>query len=326
MLSWLGKKRSTLCQTVSLPGDVGVVGLPAGMENRLDGSDTLLAWPARHSDIFLRFSSVSFDANSGSDDRAARFVRKRALEHGWRYRNSPGKVIATYESKAREEGKTVNVRYWEVGQRATVVIFSVTVTANRMRARHVRDLLSAAEAIADSIDIRKYFESVPLAGGDHAATSVETLDPVPQQFRRFAAAEEDWLEASRNTAVRLAFRYAQAAPLDPATLDAVFAAWHEDDVIKRLPPEQLVDALGAAFGDYLVAHEQFDWGVLSDEFGSELVVRHAIGSTTAFPRSSVQKRIDNFEPSVFQQLHAVIRHQLNELDPQGNAETDRHRH
>ncbi|MEO0579117.1 MAG: hypothetical protein AAFZ58_10525, partial [Pseudomonadota bacterium] len=75
-----------------------------------------------------------------------------------------------------------------------------------------------------------------------------------------------------------------------------------------------------------VAHEQFDWGVLSDEFGSELVVRHAIGSTTAFPRSSVQKRIDNFEPSVFQQLHAVIRHQLNELDPQGNAETDRHRH
>ena len=61
----------------------------------------------------------------------------------------------------------------------------------------------------------------------------------------------------------------------------------------------MAGALGAAFGEYLVEQHDFRSVVVNDQYGTDYAVRHQVGSTMAFPVSSVIKRIERNEPDCF---------------------------
>jgi hypothetical protein len=50
--------------------------------------------------------------------------------------------------------------------------------------------------------------------------------------------------------------------------------------------------------------------VVTDEYGTEYAVRHTIGETMAFPRASVQKRIEDRCPEFFQNVYLIVLDQL----------------
>lgn len=93
--------------------------------------------------------------------------------------------------------------------------------------------------------------------------------------------------------------------LTPNELDIVFSRWMTDEEPKELADE-VAAALGAAFGDYLVDEHGFRWVVVQDEYGREYAVSDAAARVTAFPRSSVSKRIEDGETECFQNLRIGI--------------------
>jgi hypothetical protein len=74
--------------------------------------------------------------------------------------------------------------------------------------------------------------------------------------------------------------------------------------------EVVADALGAAFGDFLAENHGFRWVAVTDQYGTEYAVRHEIGDTTAFPRASVQKRIERRDTDFFRGITLTILDQL----------------
>jgi len=79
----------------------------------------------------------------------------------------------------------------------------------------------------------------------------------------------------------------------------------------------VANALGAAFGTWLVDRHDFQWAVLTDASGTEYVVKHKVGETTAYPRASVQKRIESKQPEFFHNMYLIILDQLRRLGEQG---------
>ena len=81
----------------------------------------------------------------------------------------------------------------------------------------------------------------------------------------------------------------------------------------------VANALGAMFGDFLVENHGFRWVVVTDEYGAEYAIKHSIAETMAFPRSSVQKRIEDRCPEFFQDLYVGILDHLKRSEQEQKA-------
>lgn len=104
-------------------------------------------------------------------------------------------------------------------------------------------------------------------------------------------------------------------------LDQVFALWLDDTAAylekdydsgydpksgKKPTPTMIVYGLGGAFGDILNKKFKSNWIHLTDNFGEAICIRHAQSSYTAFPYSSVQKRIESKENTFFGPIMAMM--------------------
>lgn len=58
-------------------------------------------------------------------------------------------------------------------------------------------------------------------------------------------------------------------------------------------PQDIVECLGCAFGEYLVTHGECSWLVIADSFGTDLAVRKTGTDVTTFPLAVIAKRIDS---------------------------------
>src|SRR5690606_35243220 len=105
-------------------------------------------------------------------------------------------------------------------------------------------------------------------------------------------------DENASVAQELSLAYGSGSLLDPEELDRVFSRWTLEEGEKE-PPHVVANALGAAFGEYLVERHGFSWAVVTDAYGTEFAVTHPLGKTTAFPRASVEKRIENGQTEFF---------------------------
>jgi hypothetical protein len=138
---------------------------------------------------------------------------------------------------------------------------------------------------------------------------VTTVDSFPQEIVPFGPKENAWREQSLELVRALGLKYGSSGDLTPKELDMVFSRWMHDNG-ERESNDAVANALGAAFGDYLVEQHGFRWVVVTDKYGTEYAVRHGIGESMAFPRTSVQKRIERRCPGFFQDLCLGILDQL----------------
>ena len=140
------------------------------------------------------------------------------------------------------------------------------------------------------------------------------VEPTPQRTRPLIEAEERLRRSSLaellSEAVNHGVASAEAAYLTPEELDRLW---------QRLDPSPVSDAefnhfahlFGFALGEYLVQRTGLQWCVLADQYGSDYAVRHHVASVTAFPVSSVGKRLERHESGFFQPLAASIVHEIS---------------
>jgi hypothetical protein len=306
------KKQAPKLRPVNLPGECGTVCIPEPFTAELENDQTLLAYPAGSKAICLRFSAVSFAGTGATENEAAEVIRKKAADEGAAYRESNGKGITWDEGESDEDGQRVVLKHWGVGTKTTIVIITATIPKAEINSRTVNETLQVIPHVIDSIEITKT-HMVAEAEGRQVPLTQQTAAAMPQTIREFANEDQEWLRTNRELARDFGLKYGSGGEQDPEELDRIFYRWHleSDD---REEGEIVANALGSAFGDYLVGRFGFRWVVVADEFGIEFAVQHQLGDTMAFPRASVQKRLDEPDPDVFKNLNAAIAYRLQEAE------------
>jgi hypothetical protein len=125
------------------------------------------------------------------------------------------------------------------------------------------------------------------------------------------ADESSWITENLELAKKIVATYAHTADLGPDSLDEVLSAWSSHGEAERIEPNALVNALGIAFGQFLIQELQLRWAVVIDEHGTDIAVHGSPSEILIFPTSAVAKRIEKGELSffrdLFQQLSGDIR-------------------
>jgi hypothetical protein len=308
MLGWFRRKTNSPSLRVwSLPGEIGTVSLPDGMKVELEDDDsTLLAHWLPADDVNIRVSSISFETRDGRDEEAAKTqVRRSAKEHGNEYKVIGGKgVEVEREIATEEEGVRLVLKRWIVGMKNTVTIMTVTLREDCRRSALVKTTLDAMPKIIESVNIKWVHRTVE-AEGQKVLTRRSSAEATPEQVAEFRERDRKWLESAEVTARKLSVKYGSGGDFDPEELDRVFSRWMADDGQKPRS-EVVANALGAAFGNLLVDQLGFRCVMLTDQYGTNRVVRHAIGDTANCPTQSIMRRIEEGTPEFFQSLHAGI--------------------
>jgi hypothetical protein len=307
MFRWLRRKSDAL-KELSLPGDVGAVSVPADFITELKDDSTLLAYPEGSECITLRFSSISFTKNDGAENGGIEHVRLRSEEKNLLLQKYPEKAVVSYEQDSTEGGTSLLINYWVVGSKNTVVIVSATIVRDLSADRRVKRTLKLMPEIIRSVTITKLHRVVDDAGKRFEAT-VKNAAPVPQRIQGFSAIDEKWRIDNLATAKQLSAKYGIANAHSPDELDAVFSAWLHHSAPKE-SSDDVANALGAAFGEYLVSRNGFQWVMVTDEYGAEYAVRHDIGETMAFPRASVLQRIEDGKEGFLRGIYVIVCDQM----------------
>jgi hypothetical protein len=128
--------------------------------------------------------------------------------------------------------------------------------------------------------------------------------------QRIEALNEDeaaWITQNVEIAKKLVAAYAgEASQLDPAALDRAGVGWSAHGEDDRVEPNVLANALGIAFGQYLVQTLHMTWAVVTDEHGTDIAVRGAPSDMLVFPTAATAKRIANGDLPFFTDLYEQL--------------------
>jgi hypothetical protein len=127
-----------------------------------------------------------------------------------------------------------------------------------------------------------------IAGMDHTAVAMPA-----QRIEAPNPPELEWVAGYVDMAERLAAaRLGTTGPPDVDALDALWAAW-----LSTSPPakeaDDMVHAVGLAFGQRLVDELEMRWMVVTDDYGTEMAAHEPRGNMLVFPANLVAKRWDS---------------------------------
>jgi Domain of unknown function (DUF3806) len=131
--------------------------------------------------------------------------------------------------------------------------------------------------------------------------------------------ELNWIRQNIAVARALAEQYGVSSerPLDANTLDGVYANrradWDQQDDGERLDPNDVVNAIGLAFGQSLVDQHGLHWVVASDEHGTEIAVHGSKGDLLVYPTNLVGKRFESGETGFLAPIAAEVAARVAEL-------------
>lgn len=300
---WSKKPQPVPFQKWNLPGEVGTVSLPCFLTVELEESDTLIAY--RDESLTLRFSSISFTkAGESNEELAKAHVRQQANELHHPYSESGDNGIMSFEEPTDQDGERLVIKYWYVGARNTILIVSATVLATQTKTSSVREILDLMPQVIESVTITLLHRRIVFEDQEIPVTE-QIAEKTEQQIRSLGPTENTWLEECRSVATSLGLKYGSGGELTPDELDVILSRWMIEDGDKE-PADSVADALGVAFGDFLLENHKFRWVVVTDAYGTATAVRHQHSDVMAFPASSVAKRIDDNVPECFQVLQATI--------------------
>jgi hypothetical protein len=127
---------------------------------------------------------------------------------------------------------------------------------------------------------------------------------VSQKIESPNAAELQWLEQNldrlREFATKPAGHRFTLVELDSSFRDWTASKPHEED------PNPMINAFGAAFGQYFVDHLSMVWSVVTDEHGTEMAVCAQPGDVLVFPPNFVAKRVVAKEVDFFETTFALM--------------------
>jgi hypothetical protein len=110
-------------------------------------------------------------------------------------------------------------------------------------------------------------------------------------------------------------------------LDTVFHSWWQDRSEERISDEIVENALGCLYGNMLCRKHSMVWRVVTDEFGTDLVVQKFVdsGSMQIAPINVVAKRVQNSdeERGFFSGVESVLTKEIKNCAPESETLVDK---
>ena len=140
-----------------------------------------------------------------------------------------------------------------------------------------------------------------------------------QRIEDLNDAEREWLASCIDGARQLVAAYSPAdasRPLDAGILDRAYSAWLAtgDSDTDRI--NQVINAVGFAFGELLVEAARFRWVVATDQYGCEmaLLALPGRGDVLVYPSNMVAKRWQSRETGFLAPLFGAITQQVRDVE------------
>jgi hypothetical protein len=137
---------------------------------------------------------------------------------------------------------------------------------------------------------------------------------VAQTISELSVAERAWVEdnlaAARRYVVDAGVSVDEGGAPDPPALDAAWSFWLQAWPAEEEDPNPVINALGIAFGQYLVDRLGLDWKVVEDEYGTEIAVHGQPGDVLVFPPNLVAKRLESRTVGFFVPVAGQIEQQV----------------
>lgn len=143
-------------------------------------------------------------------------------------------------------------------------------------------------------------------------------------FEPLTDSEQEWLKAQMDNAAEIVSRYAPEHAGEPRSLkalDRAFASFLAGEPDAGPEANDVVTAVGVAFGSQLVEQLGFQWVIATDHWGTDIAVlaRPGRGDVAVFPTDFVAKRYEGKVADFLEDSLAMIRQSLQEVDADWGA-------
>jgi len=144
-----------------------------------------------------------------------------------------------------------------------------------------------------------------------------------QTFRPINQAEKDWVAsciANARTLVEASSPSLTERDLTPEILDSAYEFWLNSGGEIESQANDVIHAIGLAFGQFLVDRDGFEWVVVTDQFGTSIGVRALPkkGDVLVCPTSIVAKRWETRETRFFSPVYRAVLDQRDEIEASWN--------
>ena len=98
----------------------------------------------------------------------------------------------------------------------------------------------------------------------------------------------------------------------PQTLDSIIDKWNTDTTGFSCTEDYFINAIGTAFGHYLVKTYKMKWTMVTDEYGTEYATTIEELRFTNFPLNSVAKAVDQKREGSLQTISLMTKQHILE--------------
>ncbi|QDV87860.1 DUF3806 domain-containing protein [Planctomycetes bacterium TBK1r] len=147
-----------------------------------------------------------------------------------------------------------------------------------------------------------------------------------QKFSELNDAEREWISlsiANARALVEAAHADDGNGDMTPEILDAAYRHWLNSGTEIDKQANDVVHAIGFAFGQFLVAKDGFEWTLVTDQFGTEVGVRALPkrGDILICPASMVAKRWESTEADFLVPIYHAVIDQRNSVRDSWDAQS-----
>lgn len=140
-----------------------------------------------------------------------------------------------------------------------------------------------------------------------------------QRFQELNNAELDWIASRIEDAKLLISQYAPGdvgQPINASVLDRGYAGWLASNETNSDRINEVINALGIAFGQLLVDEIGFQWVIVTDQFGTDMgiLALPGKGDVLVTPATMVAKRWETRETGFLVPLHRVVTDQVRKVE------------
>jgi len=153
--------------------------------------------------------------------------------------------------------------------------------------------------------------------GDTIYFKTATLTSTPQDFINLDEEQKLFLEQSWESADILIRKYQSGSTIDnytPKTLDNIIDIWNSNETKFSCSENDFVNAIGVAFGFYLVKTCNMKWTIISDEYGTDYATTIEEIELVNFPLSSVAKAINQKREGSLNAISLMTKQHIEELN------------
>jgi hypothetical protein len=158
--------------------------------------------------------------------------------------------------------------------------------------------------------------------GQSINTTTGTEDNYKYGLDNLTTEQTDFVNQNLKIAKTIILKYAGDKgdkPFDSKTLDIVLEKWSSSTSDKE-KPEEIVDAIGAAFGQGIVDELNCEWKVITDQYGTDITVIHKKYVVNGFPFSSVQKVVTEDNPRSLNDIKLILKSQIETAEKTGEVD------